>query len=80
MNRSYQAFDDPSWAGKVSDDVINAARTYLEARGSTNPDTVINSILKEGTAFDSLESYIRESTLGARDLSPETQERYRPRD
>ena len=68
-NRSYQAFDDPKWANKVPDDVLNAAREYLTNAGVTNSENVINEILKEGTAFDSMEAFIRESKLGAKDLS-----------
>ena len=68
-NRSYRAFDDPKWANSVSDDVLNTAREYLTDSGATNPELVINEILKEGTAFDSMESFIKESKLGAKDLS-----------
>lgn len=69
VNRSYRAFDDPKWFSKVPDDVLNAARTYLEERGASNADQVIETILKEGTAADSMEAFIKESKLGAKDLS-----------
>ena len=69
VNRSYRAFDDPKWSENVPDDVLNAARSYLESRGSTNVELVINELLKDGTAYDSMESMIKESMLGAKDLS-----------
>lgn len=68
-NRSYKAFDDPKWANNVPDDVLDDARTYLQERGVTNVENVLNNILKEGTAFDSMEAFIRESKLGAKDLT-----------
>lgn len=69
VHRSYRAFDDENWAKNVPDDVLNAARKYLENRGSDNPELVINELLKDGTAYDSMESMIKESMLGAKDLS-----------
>lgn len=68
-NRSYKAFDDPKWANNVPDNVLNDARAYLQERGATNVENVLNNILKEGTAFDSMEAFIRESKLGAKDLT-----------
>lgn len=68
-NRSYKAFDDPKWANNVPDDVLDDARAYLQERGVTNVENVLNNILKEGTAFDSMEAFIRESKLGAKDLT-----------
>lgn len=81
LHRSYQAFDDPNWPKKVPDSTMNAARDLLEQQhlaqnpGATQEqaelaaDRVIADILKVGTAFDSMESYIKESKLGAKDLS-----------
>ena len=69
LHRSYRAFDDPNWAKNVPDEVLDAARTYLQENGATNVENVLNQILKEGTAFDSMEGFIRESKLGAKDLS-----------
>ena len=69
MHRSYRAFDDPKWFKKVPNDVLDNARSYLEDRGATNADQVIETILKEGTAADSMEAFIKESKLGAKDLS-----------
>ena len=68
-NRSYKAFDDPKWANNVPDNVLDDARAYLQERGATNIENVLNNILKEGTAFDSMEAFIRESKLGAKDLT-----------
>jgi hypothetical protein len=69
LNRSYQVFDDPKWANKVPKPVIDAARTFLESNGAKNADRIINTILKSGTAFDSLSSFISEGKLGSKDLS-----------
>lgn len=80
VHRSYQAFDDPDWPRKVPDKVLNDARTYLMKRlveqDEMTPEAaqrrarvLIEDILKEGTAYDNLESFIKESKLGAKDLS-----------
>jgi len=68
-NRSFRAFDDPNWNEAVPEQVILDAREYLASNGTVNPDQVINTILKEGTAFDDMGSFIAESKLGAKDLS-----------
>lgn len=77
VHRSYRAFDDPKWATKVPDATLNAAREYLLAglreKGVPNPESrvevILNEILKEGTAYGGIEAFIRESKLGAKDLS-----------
>ena len=69
LNRSYRAFDDPNWAKSVPDNVLDDAKRYLEQEGATNVERVINTILKEGTAFDGIGSFIVNSKLGAKDLS-----------
>ncbi|MBJ34086.1 MAG: hypothetical protein CMC89_05100 [Flavobacteriaceae bacterium] len=69
VNRSYRAFDDKNWFKKVPEEVLVTARNYLEAQGNTNPNQVINTILKEGTAYQDLPTLIRETKLGAKDLS-----------
>lgn len=79
VNRSYRAFDDPQWFKKVPDSVLSNARAflrngYLEA-GETEPEAArltevaLHEILKNGTAYDSMESFIAEGKLGAKDLS-----------
>ena len=68
-NRSYRAFDDKNWNKEVPEEIILAARNFLVEQGTTNPDQVINTILKEGTAYDDMASFISESKLGAKDLS-----------
>jgi len=68
-NRSHRAFDDKNWNKEVPAEIILAARNFLVEQGTTNPDQVINTILKEGTAFDDMSSFIAESKLGAKDLS-----------
>jgi hypothetical protein len=79
VHRSYQAYDDPKWFKKVPTSTLNAARNYLAAgyrRSGENSaeaarlaDVTVNEILKSGTAYDSLESFIAEGKLGAKDLS-----------
>lgn len=79
LHRSYRAFDDPKWAKEVPDQVLNDARQYLIERyveqGETQEDaerlteTTINEILKNGTAYENTETFIKESKLGAKDLS-----------
>jgi hypothetical protein len=79
VNRSYRAFDDSKWFENVPDKVLNDARLYLSSRmedSGMDPDriaerveVVLNDILKEGTAYGSMESFIKESKLGAKDLS-----------
>tara|TARA_R110002095_G_scaffold197339_1_gene176390 strand:- start:1456 stop:12243 length:10788 start_codon:yes stop_codon:yes gene_type:complete len=79
VHRSYRAFDDPTWPKKVPREVFDAAAKYLEQQYAEGGDVtseiqrkvtqVIELMLEEGTAFDSLEGFIKESKLGAKDLS-----------
>lgn len=79
VHRSYQAYDDPKWFKKVPTSTLNAARNYLaagyrrsgesSAEAARLADVTVNEILKSGTAYDSLESFIAEGKLGAKDLS-----------
>ena len=79
VHRSYKVFDDPEWFSKVSTQVLSDARSYLiqeyRAQNIPNPDRkadqTIFSILKDGTAYKSgsMEGYISQSLLGAKDLS-----------
>jgi hypothetical protein len=78
VHRSYRAFDDPDWARAVPDETLDAARDYLiqrnletmtPAAAAARAEIVLNEILKNGTAYDNMESFIRESKLGAKDLS-----------
>ena len=79
VHRSYRAFDDPQWFKKVPTDVLNAARRYLgegyleqgspPAEARRLADVAINEILKNGTAYDSMEAFVAEGKLGAKDLS-----------
>lgn len=79
VHRSYQAYDDPNWFKKVPTATLNAARNYLaagyrrsgesSAEAARLADVTVNEILKSGTAYDSLESFIAEGKLGAKDLS-----------
>ncbi|RRV29679.1 hypothetical protein EGJ23_01705 [Pseudomonas sp. o96-267] len=79
VHRSYQAFDDPKWYQQVPTETVNAARRYLaEGYRSQGADMVeanrladvaVNEMLKNGTAYDSMDSFIAEGKLGAKDLS-----------
>jgi hypothetical protein len=78
VHRSYRAFDDPDWARAVPDATLDAARDYLiqrnletmtPATAAARAEIVLNEILKNGTAYDNMEAFIRESKLGAKDLS-----------
>lgn len=79
VHRSYQAFDDPKWFQKVPTEVVNAARHYLakgymeqgdgKKEAYERAEVKVNEMLKTGTAYDSMESFIAEGKLGAKDLS-----------
>jgi hypothetical protein len=77
VHRSYRAFDDADWPRKVPDTVIDNARMYLMERFAeqgvedtrARAEVVLNEILKHGTAYESMDAFIRESKLGAKDLS-----------
>ena len=79
VHRSYRAFDDPQWFSKLPNEVIDAARAYLRGRyveggmtaaeADTKAERALHTIVKTGTAYDSMESFIREGKLGAKDLS-----------
>lgn len=79
VHRSYRAFDDPQWFKRVPTEVLNAARRYLgegyleqgaaPAEARRLADVAINEILKNGTAYDSMEAFVAEGKLGAKDLS-----------
>jgi hypothetical protein len=80
VHRSYQVFDDENWYKKLDDETLNTARQYLMDRyledgqmsvseAESRADVVITDILKNGTAYDSMESFVKESKLGAKDLS-----------
>lgn len=75
VHRSYRAFDDKSWALNVPNNVLDDARAYLleryagEENAENRVEVVLNEILKHGTAYESMEGFIKESKLGAKDLS-----------
>lgn len=78
VHRSYKAFDDQKWFSKVPDDVLDNARRYLiaqnlETMGSAEAErraeNLLEEMLKNGTAYDSMDAFIRETKLGAKDLS-----------
>lgn len=79
VHRSYRAFDDPNWPKRVSREVYDAAARYLEKQYAGKGEVTaaiqdkaaktIELMLEDGTAFDSMEAFIKESKLGAKDLS-----------
>lgn len=83
LHRSYQAYDDPKWPTKVSKKVIFDATQYImDGLAEQNPALLedpgelerqaaikVQDILKDGTAYESLPQQIRQSKLGAKDLS-----------
>jgi hypothetical protein len=73
VTRSYQVFDDPAWHTKIPVDVQQAAMRYLTAQynGDVAKAEHVYSVITQGeaTAFSSMEALIKESTLGAKDLS-----------
>ncbi len=79
VHRSYQAFDDPNWFKRVPEKAVDAARRYLidqhTAKGETPQEAkrlaevALHEILKNGTAYGGFEAFIKESKLGAKDLS-----------
>ena len=79
VHRSYRAFDDPEWYREVPTDTLEAARRYLTQRQMSQGETpaeaarlaevVLHEILKNGTAYESMQGFIKESKLGAKDLS-----------
>ncbi|ALS32687.1 hypothetical protein PTRA_a1480 [Pseudoalteromonas translucida KMM 520] len=79
LNRSYKAFDDKEWFKKIPTKVIDDARTYLinqykrdghaAEEAQNKAQVTLNEIVKTGTAYESLGSFIAESKLGSKDLS-----------
>src|SRR5690606_37019749 len=77
--RSYRAFDDKNWFKKIPDKVADDARKYLINQYIEDGETAqeaarlaevtIHEIVKNGTAYGDMETFIRESKLGAKDLS-----------
>lgn len=80
VHRSYKVFDDPSWYKKIPTEVYDDAMNYLidrytedgymsEAEARNNAERVIDDIIKNDTAYDDMEAFVKESKLGAKDLS-----------
>ena len=73
LHRSYKVFDDPEWHKKISRDVYDRAHKYLMSQEGyndpTDADRTINDIVKKGTAYNNIESMIKEGILGAKDLT-----------
>lgn len=80
VHRSYQVFDDPYWYRKIDPAVFDNAMNYLIDRyledgtmsrqeAIAKAEKVIDQIVKTDTAYSDMESFIKESKLGAKDLS-----------
>ena len=79
VHRSYRAFDDADWFKNIPDGVIDAARQYLISRhredgmgaaeASRRAEVAIHEIVKSGTAYESMDAFVAEGKLGAKDLS-----------
>ena len=65
--------DDPAWHSKIPEDVRQKGLQYLidEYKGNVNKANHVYMVLTSGenTAFNNMEGLIKESTLGAKDLS-----------
>lgn len=76
LNRSYRKFDDPKWAKKVPDAVLNRARTFIAAQlQAQNPLFPVNPAEVEGYVqylltkdVDGPEAFFRAPREGAKDL------------
>lgn len=72
VHRSYRAFDDPKWFKNIPIDVHDAAMDYFIDQHDGDKKAAfrtMEAIVKTGTAYDSMEAFIKESKLGAKDLS-----------
>ena len=73
VSRSYKVFTDPNWSNKIPPEVTVAALNYLATQydGDYNVAEVkLNELVKgDKTAYMNMEGLIKESTLGARDLT-----------
>ncbi len=73
ITRSFQAFDDPKWAGKVDEKTRNLAKAWLreEYPDRTEPEIegLIEKLLFAGKAADTPIATLARGKLGAKDLS-----------
>jgi hypothetical protein len=73
VTRSYKMFDDPHWNQKIPEDVFNNALRYLTKQyngNATEANRVMNDLIKgDNSAYNGMEGLIKESTLGAKDLT-----------
>jgi hypothetical protein len=73
VNRSYKVFDDPYWHQKIPAEVSAAALHYLAAQYGgdyAKAEIIMNELVKgENSAYTGMEGLIKESTLGAKDLT-----------
>ena len=73
VTRSYEVFDDPNWYRRIPPEVQAAAMAHLTRQydGDELKAAQVYSVITQGktTAFSNMESFIKESTLGAKDLS-----------
>ena len=72
VTRSYRIFDDPNWRNTISDEVYSNALRYVASQNGGSLERaaeLLSEMLVNDTAADSLEAYIHQSKLGARDLN-----------
>ena len=73
VSRSYKAFTDPNWFNKIPPEVTVAALNYLATQydGDYNvAEGKLHELVKgDKTAYMNMEGLIKESTLGAKDLT-----------
>ena len=73
VHRSYRVFDDPQWNTKITPEVYERAAAYLRRQEGMNTEEdvqrTIYDIVQRGTAYANMEAFIKESILGAKDLT-----------
>lgn len=78
ITRQYQVFRDPKWESKVEPAIVNTFKSWLTlelqkaTKGPVDPDFVeaqTKSLLRDGTAAENPIAFLRNSVLGAKDLS-----------
>ena len=73
VTRSYKVFSDPNWHKKVDRQVMATALQFLtnqyQGDGNKAAHVLGTLLMGESTAYTGMEALIKESTLGARDLT-----------
>ena len=73
LTRSYKMFDDPTWFSKIPEGVLRTAHRYLVTQNGGDVEAasrVLSTLVKgDRTAYIGVSALIKESTLGAKDLT-----------